>query len=460
MQFLSPFLLWGLALASVPIIIHLLFRRRFTRVQWAPMYYLKLTLRKNRRRLRLEQWLLLLIRTLFVIFLILAVARPILSESRILTWFAGQGQTARLIVLDDSLSMSYRAGERSVFEQARGLVEDIVGELKPRDTLTLVLASDLSRPVFKEVHADEPDVLIATIRNLEPADAPVRWSAVFQKADELLRAFAHPVRDVTVLTDFRAAGWDAAVTPIFDAWAERNIGLNLVDLGSLDAGNLALLELRQDQSVALAGAPIRYRAVIRNDETFTVSGAQATLRIGDRSQPVMLPDLEPGEQTELILTASFNSPGQRVMSLSLPDDRMNADNHRWVIAEVRQTFNILLVDGEPGARTFESETDFLSMAFSAGDVAWQVEHTIDADWLSARPEDPDLLVLANVAEIPDQRASVLLKQVERGMGLMIFPGDQVDLQRYNQFLYRGGNGLLPGSLNRVIEEPLEGWQVE
>ena len=75
MSFLAPWMLFALVLASAPIIIHLLNRRRFLRVDWAPMKYLKLTLKSNRRRLRLEQWLLLAVRTLAVMALFLAVAR-------------------------------------------------------------------------------------------------------------------------------------------------------------------------------------------------------------------------------------------------------------------------------------------------------------------------------------------------------------------------------------------------
>ena len=62
-SFLNSAALWGLALASIPIIIHLLFRRRFRRIDWAPMHYLKLSIQRNRRRIRLEQLLLLLLRT-------------------------------------------------------------------------------------------------------------------------------------------------------------------------------------------------------------------------------------------------------------------------------------------------------------------------------------------------------------------------------------------------------------
>src|SRR5438067_1235684 len=101
MLFLNAIFLWGLALASVPIIIHILNRRRFTLVDWAPMKYLKLTIKTNRRRLRIEQLILLAIRTLAIIFIIFAVARPVLSKSGLGRFLGGHSRTSRLIVIDD-----------------------------------------------------------------------------------------------------------------------------------------------------------------------------------------------------------------------------------------------------------------------------------------------------------------------------------------------------------------------
>jgi hypothetical protein len=71
LSFLSPLLLWGMLLGVIPIIIHLLNRRRFNRVEWAPMHYLKLTIQRNRRRIQIEQLLLLLLR----------IALPVLCSS-------------------------------------------------------------------------------------------------------------------------------------------------------------------------------------------------------------------------------------------------------------------------------------------------------------------------------------------------------------------------------------------
>src|SRR5215207_345466 len=100
MAFLSPILLSFLALASVPVIIHLLNRRRFQLVEWAPMKYLKLTIKTNRRRLRIEQLLLLALRTALIVVLILAVARPVLTEAGGLGGWLGsrRGRVSRLLV--------------------------------------------------------------------------------------------------------------------------------------------------------------------------------------------------------------------------------------------------------------------------------------------------------------------------------------------------------------------------
>ena len=76
-SFLNPWLLTGLALASAPIIIHLFNRRRFKVQEWAAMDFLVNAASTNRRRLKLEDFILLLLRTLLIILLVLAVSRPV-----------------------------------------------------------------------------------------------------------------------------------------------------------------------------------------------------------------------------------------------------------------------------------------------------------------------------------------------------------------------------------------------
>src|SRR5436190_1809342 len=105
--FVTPaFALAGLALASIPIIIHILNRRRFKIVNWAAMEFLLRAMRQNRRRLRFEQWILLATRCLLVLLLGMALARPLGCENAAIALMGGRAGMS-VIVIDNSYSSAY-----------------------------------------------------------------------------------------------------------------------------------------------------------------------------------------------------------------------------------------------------------------------------------------------------------------------------------------------------------------
>src|SRR5688500_3229802 len=209
MAFLSPILLSFLALASVPVIIHLLNRRRFQLVEWAPMKYLKLTIKTNRRRLRIEQLLLLALRTLMIVFLILAVARPVLSQAGGLGgWLgSGGGRVSRLVVIDDSLSMGYQVNRRPAFEAAKEVAAELVKATGAQDAITAIVTSAPADPLVREAHLDDPSKLLGVLAGLSPSDTRSDWAATFKAVDDLLSAATFTTREVVVVTDQRRAGW-------------------------------------------------------------------------------------------------------------------------------------------------------------------------------------------------------------------------------------------------------------
>src|SRR6201993_3478530 len=99
--FLNPaYFFAGLALISLPIIIHLINRMRFKRIRWAAMEFLLKSQKRNRRRLIIEQLILLLLRILLVLLVAFLVARFMGTA----LGATSQG-TMHVVVLDDTLSM-------------------------------------------------------------------------------------------------------------------------------------------------------------------------------------------------------------------------------------------------------------------------------------------------------------------------------------------------------------------
>src|SRR5258708_24327590 len=99
----------GLLAVLLPILIHLLNKRKFRVVDWAAMEFLLDADKKNRRRIRLENLILLLLRCLAVLLIGLLLARPFIPTS-LTAGILNATQYERIIGLDDSLSMQARAG--------------------------------------------------------------------------------------------------------------------------------------------------------------------------------------------------------------------------------------------------------------------------------------------------------------------------------------------------------------
>jgi hypothetical protein len=464
MHFLSPWLLSGLALAGIPLVIHLLNRRRFQVIDWAPMKYLKLTLRTNRRRLKLEQWLLLLVRTLVIAVLILAVARPVLSASGLASVLGGRGRTSRVLVIDDSLSMGYRAEPRSAFTQAVEAATKYVNAVGSQDTLTVRVTSAPDATLAKEAHKPAFAKLLTDLGALKLSDTANNWGAAFEKVDEDLRTATFSAKEVTIVTDLRKKGWDSGVTAFTERWAVEGVTVKIIDVGSRQTGNVALTEFHQEDAIALPGSAINLKAELRNDNADATPPEQALLTVADQPRPTMLPELPPAQAAVVPLSVRFEKPGNFPVTLSLPGagDPLTEDNTRYLATVVREKLDLVLIDGEPGANPFESETDFLTLAFTVANDAWHVEHVTDPAWLTATHDGPppDVVVLANVATLSPQQADALEKLVRAGTGVMIFMGDQVETITYNDRLFAKGKGLLPAQLDTIADEPVTGLVVE
>ena len=144
------------------------------------------------------------------------------------------------------------------------------------------------------------------------------------------------------------------------------------------------------------------------------------------------------------------------MRLSLPGDALPADDTRWLAVNVRPRLDLTLLNGTPGSGPFESATDYLQVAFSIGTEPWHAQRVEESDWQTSRLAPADVIVLANIASISPARATELEKMVRDGTGLIIFAGEQVDPQFYNERLA----ALLPAKLDRVVDASPAGIVIE
>jgi hypothetical protein len=128
-------MLGWLAAAAAPLLIHLWSRHRFREAPWAAMQFLLAAMRKNARRMQLQQWLLLAVRTLLIALVVLAVAEP--YGTRLVA--GGAAPAHKILVIDNSFSMAYRGVDSTHFARARRLAADLVRDSRAGDVFTLIV---------------------------------------------------------------------------------------------------------------------------------------------------------------------------------------------------------------------------------------------------------------------------------------------------------------------------------
>src|SRR5688572_31825093 len=140
----------GLGAMAIPVIIHILNRRRFKTVTWAAMEFLLRAMRKNRRRLRFEQWVLLATRCALVLLLGMALARPLGCENPAVALMGGRTGVS-VFVIDSSYSTAYevnRPGGKTHLEGAKRIARERVDRASRDGGVAVIVASRPARAII------------------------------------------------------------------------------------------------------------------------------------------------------------------------------------------------------------------------------------------------------------------------------------------------------------------------
>ena len=460
--FASLPMLAGLGAASIPVVLHLLNRRQYREVRFAAMRFLLAAIRKNRRRVRVEQWLLLAVRTLLVMLVVAAMARPFLESY--IPILAGQ-RTHRVLVLDGSLSMGTKVGARPRFDQAKELAERLVREARPGDPLSVVVMGDPPRVVVREPSADREEVR-KELAEVTLPHGSTDLTASFEAIDRVLGSSTVPRKEIIVLSDLQAASWRRGTGPdeglrraVAKLEARRPHSV-VIDVGQ-DAGtNRAITSLRVDPPLVTTGiVPSPAIAVaVRNFAPTPAEGVKVRLIVDGKVGPERTLSIGANAEEVVAFPYDFTTPGEHLVEARIDEDTLPLDDRRWLALPVRDAFHVLLVDGDPKPEAFRSETDFLAAALApeadSPGTASPVKVEVGPESALARRDLTkfDAVVLCNIARVTAAEVSALEGYLRQGGGVVVFGGEKVKAENYNALLFAGGKGLLPAEVGDPVGE--------
>ncbi|HEY2987385.1 MAG TPA: BatA domain-containing protein [Candidatus Binatia bacterium] len=442
--FLHPAYLFGLIAASLPVVIHLLNRRRIKRIRFPAVRFLLLSQRRISRTKRLRHWFLLALRTLAVLVLVLLLARPIFQTGAGL--FAGGGPSSIAVVLDNSLSMKWsRDGDG--FKQAKGAAGRMFSSLGAGDRAALIPTNVSSNDPIRL--KGEKAVLLRDLDAVKTADGGADFAAALNQAYELLREPAAQ-KEIWVITDTALTDWDRFSLSAVKQY-DPLVPLKIIKVGAKDAPlNAAIKEIKLRGRDVSVGLPIQLQAVVTNFGDSEIKDLLVQLYIDDQPKEQKLVLLPPRAEAEVNFQFVLARAGNHHGSVMLKKERLAGNSVSYFTLQAQDKLKVLIVDGDPQTSLVLSETFFLSRALNpggeSGDSPFLPTVAIPDGMGALALDSYQAIILCNVPAIPEAVVPRLRDYLRQGGGLLVFLGDRVQADDYNRKLFDSSPSILPARL--------------
>jgi hypothetical protein len=430
MTFLNPLVLFGLAAAAIPVLIHLLNLRKLRTVEFSSLRFLKELQRSSIRRIRIRQWILLALRTLLIVALVLAFSRPALRGS-MAGLIGGRAATTMVVLVDDSPSMTVRNEQGLVFTQAREAAARLGSLLKEGDRMFLLPLSEAHHRDQFTPHRTAAEAARAAA-SLAPSQERVPFRDGLHTAAHILSSSTNPNQEIYLITDAQASQFDPDNTDSVRIDSRTRVLLVRTSGGSLQ--NSGVVSAEVTTRILTRNRPAEVHAVIRNAGPAPVKGVVASFYLDGARVMQQSVDIPPEGSASVTGRFVPRRGGVVSGSVQIEDDALDADNRRFFTLTVPENIHVLL------AGNTQADTRFVNLGLSLqGDSTiaglFTVRQASEAELPSVDLAAVDVVVLCNIRAFSATGADQLARFVRSGGGLLVFPGNQSDIRNYNETLF-------------------------
>jgi hypothetical protein len=475
------------AAGLLPLLIHFINRRRYRRIRWAAMQFLLAANKRNARRVRMEQWMVLLARVALVLLFGLAIARPYLPSTAGSVFSSARSH--HVLVLDNSLSMQGSMSDgRTSFEVALQYARAWLDTLPRNDAVSLVTLSGSEQAVVDFAAYDRRMVKeqLASIEVSEMATdiegAAAIVSRIINESDVVRQN-----RSIHIISDLASGGWHeqaggrgqeavAALRQMGDLLHVPESNLIITRVGEDDIPNVAVTDIRCDQPMVGSGFPVRVIVEISNFGSQAVRELVLQIRRGGeivRRRPLeTIPARGSTMATMSVLLPVAGTHLIEARVAGMAQDALAVDDSRYLSLEVRDALPVLLVDGKVGSSLLSGASGYLATALSPRvleEGQWRdrgagrpsgtlIEPKVvgTLDLIDEVLSDYDVIALCDVQRLARESWDAIGQFVSVGGGLIVAVGPQVSTENYNRYAFDEGQGLLPGKWRPDVVEQEDG----
>lgn len=426
MSFLIPQVLWALPAVALPLIIHLISQANTRSVEFSTLHFLQKMEHESIRRLRWHQWLVIIVRTLLLLFLILLLARPVV-KGYFRGWVGAEASTISVVLLDDSFSMSGQVplsgagAARSGTWRASAALESISRILSNQSGhgRAVVLRSSDGKVIYEGPAASmAADKALAA--QYHPGYDRDNFGAVFDtllsaEFQEAAKLYAN--RELFIVSDFqshqqRILGGIGRDTTF---WADWHIFL--LPAPPLE-NNVAVVRAEVQTAIPMVGELMDVSVTLRNTGQQARRNVPVQIVLNDVRSGQSVVNLRPGEQKTVAFQVAPSSAGpQRGYAESARDDRLE-DNRYYFHAHIPRQVRTLLIEPAELDPSFP-ELALRSLAGETPQIQLRVASPTDLNWI---PKELEVVILNGLKGVPHLLRQQLSDFLDEGGTLIVIPG--------------------------------------
>ncbi|MDP2983191.1 MAG: BatA and WFA domain-containing protein [Candidatus Latescibacter sp.] len=430
MNFLNSIILLGMGAALLPLLIHLFSRRRAVDVSFPSIEFLERMKTDRMRRLRLKQLLMLLLRTLIIIMVILAFARPAIRSI-----FQKNAHTSAVIIIDSSASMLYAESGESLFASAIRKTEEILSLLRDEDTAAVILSGGAPATLGTGLTKDRKE-LVKALSGARNSGGVNRSSASFRKAFDLLAASTAPNREIYYLTD-------GAVNALPDSMAEvKNVRLYNILIGPAQRNGAVIEDITLSDYLLSPGKKNRVTAEGSLGPEDTGAGIEFFVNSERKGRTEV--QKSSGSRVKADFEYTPENPGWYSIWATAADGRFEPGETRRMVVHVPRKTNILICGGAADDLFFPER----ALSPDPENPMFAIRTRIAPELTESDLTGTDVVILTGVKTLPVPLYRRLLTDVvDRGAGLLVFPAMEMDPALYTDGIFRD---LFPARVDKRI----------
>ncbi len=415
MEFVNPGFLFGLLAISVPVIIHLFNFRRFKKIYFSNVSFLRELKLQTQKQSRLKHLLILFLRILAIISIVLAFAQPYFPVSQ--QMIRTEDKNVVSIYLDNSFSMQAISEKGTLIDEAREKALEIAAVYKSSDIFQL-LTNDLEGKDHRFISRDE---FIERVNEIHASPAVRTLNEILSIQQKLLTEQSGNVKTSYIISDFQQSLLEDSSIGI-----DSSISVLLIPIKAISAENLYIDSCWFQSPILQMNQNAQLTARIRNSSEKNYERIPIRLTINDKQRALASFDIKANEATEVSMPYTINEDGIQSGALEIDDFSITFDDKLWFSYFVTNEVPILCINGNKENlylnSLFEKDSLVRFTNVPEGNIAF-------TDFRKFR-----LIILNELSSVSSGLLQQLVPFVNEGGSIAIIPSAITSPQGYNEFL--------------------------